>query len=276
MSGISNIKNYILFLKHSCGLSVTLHPHESENLIFPSELISFNIHDNPYCIYVKSHPLAQRHCIDKQCKVFEKCKGGSFCGTCYAGVTEYVYPISNGAKTVGFISVSGYGCGNSDSFIKAASEKYSISAEGLKKTYGVLKKDIPKKEDVDVLLTPLCNMLELAYIKSADSRGGEQTLEERIVRYVKQNHTLNITIADVCREFSCSTSLVSHNFKRHTGMSFREYLAHLRIDDAKIMLKHSKLTVTEIALSVGFSDSNYFSNVFKKSVGVSPLAYRKR
>jgi YesN/AraC family two-component response regulator len=40
--------------------------------------------------------------------------------------------------------------------------------------------------------------------------------------------------------------------------------------------KNTKLSVTEISYSVGFADSNYFSNIFKKSVGLSPLAYRKK
>ena len=49
-----------------------------------------------------------------------------------------------------------------------------------------------------------------------------------------------------------------------------------RIEDAKTLLENTKLSVTEISYSVGFADSNYFSNIFKKSVGLSPLAYRKK
>lgn len=276
MNDVLKIKNYILYLKQKCALSVTLHPQKRENLIISSELISFNIHESPYCIYVKSHPLTERHCICKQGKVFEKCKSGSFCGTCYAGVTEYVYPIRSCGEPVGFISVSGYACEGAESYHKRTSEKYSIPYSELKRLYGVLNTDMPPKEEVDTLVSPLCDMLELAYIKNESKAPKDESLTSRICAYVKLNHTQNITLDDVCREFSCSRSHISHTFKSSTGMGFREYLAHLRIEDAKSLLLHSKLTVTEIAMSVGFSDSNYFSNVFKSVVGVSPLTYRKK
>lgn len=276
MKNISDIKNYILFLKEKCGLMVTLHPHEKENLITSSELISFNIHESPYCIYVKSHPTAQKHCIERQSKIFDRCKSGSFCGTCYAGVAEFVYPISNGREVVGFISVSGYRCDSCESFIERASKNYSIPHTELKKLYVTLNEKMPPKEKIDTLIEPLCNMLELAYIKSEDSAIADEPYISRVIAYIKRHHTQNITLDDVCREFSCSRSHLSHSFKSSTGMGFREYLAHLRIEDAKTLLLHSRLTVTEIAMSVGFSDSNYFSNVFKSLVGVSPLTYRKK
>ena len=275
MSNISDIKNYILFLKSRCGLMITLHPYAKENLITSSELISFNIHESPYCIYVKSHPAAQKHCIERQCKVFDRCKDGSFCGRCYAGVTEYVYPISNGHEAVGFISVSGYRSEGADSFIFRCAEKYSIDRAALSKLYSSLSDTLPKKEEVDTLIMPLCNMLELAYIKSEDSAAAEESFVSRVLAYIKRNHTADITLDEVCRHFSCSHSHLSHTFKKSVGTSFREYLTHLRIEDAKALLSYSRLSVTEIALSVGFSDSNYFSSVFKKSVGKSPLAYRR-
>lgn len=80
--------------------------------------MTFNIHDNSYCVYVKTFPEAQAHCIEKQCKIREKCRGGSFVGTCYAGVREYVYPIIKKGDVCGFISVSAYKTENADSYIK--------------------------------------------------------------------------------------------------------------------------------------------------------------
>ena len=108
MNQIETIKNYILFLKRECGLYVTLHPHGNESVITSSELITFNIHDNPYCVFVKSFDGVWQHCIERQCKICEKCKEGSFCGSCFAGVWEFVYPIKRGDELLGFISVSGY------------------------------------------------------------------------------------------------------------------------------------------------------------------------
>ena len=135
MYDIAKIRNYILYLKERCGLFITLHPVKEENLIHSKELINFNIHDNPYCIYLKSFPEIQRHCIDRQQKVFEKCKDGSFGGCCFSGCFEYVYPISNGSDIIGFISVSGYKDARAESYIDDMSNKYSVPKENLLQAY---------------------------------------------------------------------------------------------------------------------------------------------
>ena len=275
MIDVSHIKSYIVFLKTRCRLSVTLHPMEKEDVILSSELISFNIHDNPYCILVKSFPHAQKHCVACQRKVARHCASGPFFGRCFAGCGEYVYPISNGDATVGFISVSGYGGEGADSYLDATSQKYAIPRDALGEAYGMLKQEIPPCEEIDTLLYPLCEMLELLYLKSRSDKSTEESLMDRILRYIKRHHARSITLEEVCAHFSCSRSYVSHAFKRITGQGFRDFLTVLRLEDAKLLLRYSGLNVTEIAGAVGFGDTNYFSNVFKKHVGQAPLTYRK-
>lgn len=275
MYDITAIKNYIHFLKREYNLSITLHMSDDDNLAISNELITFNIHDNSYCAYIKTFPEAWEHCIAKQANVMEKCVHGSFEGVCYAGVREFVYPILKDEKPVGFICVSGYKCDNCDSYMKRVSDKYSIPKANLKAAYKTLKADM-SKEKVDTLVSPLCNMLELAYIKTVTKSNEEMDIIEKVERFLKINRTQNITSEDLCEYLACSRSHISHQFKTQTGMSIREYLTHLRIEDAKSLLLHSDLTVTEIAFSVGFGSSNYFTNVFKKESGMSPGTYRKQ
>ena len=276
MYNIKNIKNYILFLKRECGLYVTLHPHGNESIITSSELITFNIHDAPYCIFIKSFDGVWQHCIEKQKKVCAKCKEGSFCGSCFAGVREFVYPIKHGDEFLGFISVSGYRSDHADSYIAQMSQRLHVPIDVIAEAYSSLKQELPSKEWVDTLILPLCNMLELAYIRSEDGSVSANDSIERVIRYIKRYHSQNITLDDVCKHFGYSRSYISHVFKKRIGQSFREYLTKLRLDDAESLLKYSNLTITEIALSVGFSDSTYFSNIFKTKVGISPSAYRKK
>ncbi len=273
MGDVSGIRDYILYLKNQCGLQISLHPVEEESVIVPGDLMVFNIHENSYCAFLKNYPGAWQRCVQGQKAVFERCKRGAFCGTCYAGVREYVYPIGDGEKTVGFLCVSGYRAEDADGYLKKTAERFSIPYESLKGVYGSLKSEMLSKAESDTLIRPLCDMLELAYRKTEPRT--EESLIVRMIRYVKQYHTQNLTLEELCRVFSCSRSYVSHNFKGHTGRTFREYLTDQRIANAKSLLQYSELSVTEIAFSVGFSDSNYFSNVFKKHTGASPMAYRK-
>ncbi len=241
---------------------------------FFDDLISFNFHENSYCACIKRDPKANRHCIDCQSKVLVRCKNGPFNGTCHAGVRERVYPITDGTEVTGFISVSGYRTENPETYLEKLSKAYGFSEEELAESYGSLSPQFPTDAELDTLLLPLCRMLELACLK--DSRAEtDPSLVQQAIRYIRQNRNQSITSRDICRHLSCSRSVMSTQFNKVTGKSIREYLNELRIADAKNLLIETNLNVSEIAFSVGFSNSNYFSGRFKEHVGIAPLKYRK-
>ncbi len=73
-----------------------------------------------------------------------------------------------------------------------------------------------------------------------------------------------------------SPNYLSRKFRQATGMGVHEYLTFLRLQQSAVALAETKDSVTDIALSCGFSDSNYFKDCFKRRYGVSPRAYRTR
>ena len=276
MNLIELIESYVVYLITECDLSVSLHPQDKETLITFSRLMRFNVHDNSYCAYIKFSPEGREKCIRQQKKVFKKCTEvrDCFCGTCHAGVFEHVYPIFNGESVTGFISVSGYSCDEGVRMLDTVAKDLDYSEDSLSRCYSSLRVPPIDKHRLDTLVLPLVRMLELAY-KNEEKSLSENSYITSVCRYVRQNYAKDLTAEDICREFYCSRSRFSHAFKRETGESFKEYLIGVRLEHAKRLLKYSNLNVTEIAFSVGFHDANYFSNVFKKRLGVSPLAYRK-
>ena len=277
MNNIEAIEKYIVYLIGECGLSVTLHPMDRDNLITFSSLMRFNTHDNSYCTLVKSKKCAHERCLAGQRKVLDKVRNvcEPFSGVCHAGVREYVYPLKNESEIIGFISVSGYSSAGGERRMEILAAELNYDTFALKKAYRALKTYDEEKEKLDTLIYPLCQMLELAYIKE-ERHSESESLMIRIERYVKQNYNTDITVDDICKAFGCSRSHFSHTWRSAVGKSFRKYLVDLRLDNAERLLVLSSLNVTEIAFSVGFSDSNYFSNLFKRRHGMSPLAYRKR
>ena len=273
---IKIIHDYLLYLIKDCDLSVSLHPISDETLITHSALINFNIHDNPYCSYIRSLPNGHAHCLSQQKKVFHTCcrKGESFCGVCHAGVQEHVYPLTDGNNILGFISVSGYACDQGSQYVSSVSKAFDSEPGLVLKEYRKLKTNLPDKKRIDTLILPLCKMLEFAYIKE-EKDPNPDSLNEAICRYIQRNYAMNLTTDLICKQFSCSKSYFSHSFKSYTKKSFREYLTDIRLNYAKQLLEYSNLNVTQISFSVGFNDSNYFSNVFKQKTGLPPLLYRK-
>jgi YesN/AraC family two-component response regulator len=206
--------------------------------------------------------------------VFEQCEYGSFSGTCHAGVFEYVYPIKTSQKLIGFISVSGYQSDLKEDKLYLLSTTHNLSLEYLNEIYQTLDETAPSKDFIDTLISPLQRMLELAYEKKI-SKDLPSDFFQNVVGFIRMHYTESLTSDIICKHFSCSRSYLSHQFKNKCGLSLREYITILRIEDAKSLLLHSNLNVTEIAIAVGFSDSNYFSKAFKKATGLSPINYKK-
>lgn len=65
-------------------------------------------------------------------------------------------------------------------------------------------------------------------------------------------------------------------FKKWSGKTPVDYRNEIRMTAAASLLKRSNLSVAEVAFKTGFEDPYYFSRIFKKQMGISPIAYRKR
>ena len=84
----------------------------------------------------------------------------------------------------------------------------------------------------------------------------------------------DLGLDDICKELGVSNSYFSSMFKKETGNSFVGYLTEYRMDKAARMRVETAEKSYMIAKSVGYSDPNYFSYVFKRQFGVSPSKYR--
>ncbi len=99
---------------------------------------------------------------------------------------------------------------------------------------------------------------------------------KKALKILEKDFTADITLRDLSEKFNISAEHFSRVFKKETGLGFSEYLSLLRLKKAETMLKcDSKASVSQVAFSCGFNDSNYFCERFKKNYGMSPLKYRK-
>ncbi|RPH20034.1 helix-turn-helix domain-containing protein, partial [Buttiauxella warmboldiae] len=65
-------------------------------------------------------------------------------------------------------------------------------------------------------------------------------------------------------------------FRQQTGMTVNHYLRQLRICHAQYLLRHTDYLISEVATRCGFEDSNYFSVVFTREMGMTPSQCRQR
>ncbi len=95
------------------------------------------------------------------------------------------------------------------------------------------------------------------------------------VNYIHNNFERDISLKDIAGFVFLSPSYFTRAFKEETGMSPINYLLKVRIDRAKELLTDTGLKISDIALSVGFSNQQRFNEMFKKHTKVTPLQYRK-
>jgi AraC-like DNA-binding protein len=94
--------------------------------------------------------------------------------------------------------------------------------------------------------------------------------------YIKNHFRSHISLEDVAELVSLSPSYLSRSFHRITGRTFQEYLAELRINQAKRLLALPSPSVKEIAYKVGFSSSNHFCRAFRQRVGTTPQTFARQ
>ena len=90
------------------------------------------------------------------------------------------------------------------------------------------------------------------------------------IYYVAQNFDKKIQNDEVAKLCAMSPFRFSRGFKEAFGIAFRDYVVRYRLRQAHILLKNPKISITDVAFSVGFSEVSYFSRIFKKYFGVSP------
>lgn len=96
----------------------------------------------------------------------------------------------------------------------------------------------------------------------------------KIIDYMLENITGRCTLDDFAAEACLSRSYFSRQFKEKTGYSPVDYFIRLKIQRACELLETTRMTVRDIAQSLGYDDQYYFSRVFKRIAGSSPTQYR--
>lgn len=122
-------------------------------------------------------------------------------------------------------------------------------------------------------MTDLCAHLMRHIVK--DRQTSYQRLVEDAKAYVQLHYAdSEMSINKVCAQLHISAGYFSGIFKKETKMTFVHYLLHLRMEQAKELLRTTDYKTFEIAERVGYMDANYFSYSFKKHMGQSPKEYR--
>ena len=120
---------------------------------------------------------------------------------------------------------------------------------------------------VNIVYKSLCNRLI--------DKSKKTPVVIEVQKYINRNyHNEDLSISEIANNLGVSQTYLARLFKRELGMNFVDYLTNVRIKNAIILMRDPSLKLYEIAELIGYSTQHYFSNIFKKHVGISPQDYK--
>ena len=96
----------------------------------------------------------------------------------------------------------------------------------------------------------------------------------RVREYIRVNLACDVGLAEMAGQVSLSPHYFSMLFKRSLGVSPHHYVLRERIQEAQQLIAARRMSISEVAVSLGFSDQSHFSQAFRKMTGVTPRRYQ--
>jgi AraC family L-rhamnose operon transcriptional activator RhaR len=123
------------------------------------------------------------------------------------------------------------------------------------------------------LVRLVCRIARCDSVSRTDEAAAARRLAD-VIAFIEANHAHRLTLRGLASRARMPVNTLLRAFRRATGSTPIDYAIHRRIAAARELLRSGGRSVTEIALAVGFSDSNYFARRFRSATGITPSAYR--
>lgn len=144
-----------------------------------------------------------------------------------------------------------------------------------------LSTSITKVEEMDDVVQIKRTVLD-AITKTIRNQSGVQKpsgnnlLVKKAQTIIQRRYRENLKLKNIANELGVSESYLSRSIKKETGLSVMGHIQKHRIEEGKQLLIKTEAPVHKIAIALGYNYQNHFASVFKKQVGMTPLAYRKK
>jgi YesN/AraC family two-component response regulator len=137
-----------------------------------------------------------------------------------------------------------------------------------------------KKADNTFLLSLLfCELMErvaaLYYEKSDIMSNSSNIYVKEAQIYIQSHYDCDLKAEDIASQVNLHPVYLQRVFKKHTGITISDYIAKIRMEKAAMLLKNTGIQIIDISAYVGIGSRQYFSYIFKKTMGMSPAEYRK-
>lgn len=167
-------------------------------------------------------------------------------------------------------------------FYKAVSETFLKHINLVYKKF--LSKELGYYLHIKITIDMLFIMMAISYMKDNHIQYSEnQNYTSRVqgcvleaLRYIDENITKNICVAELCKHLNVSQSYLYTCFKKVMNCSVQQAISDSKLNKSLMYLRTVSLRICDVSEMVGFDNVFYFSNAFKKRFNMSPSEYRKQ
>jgi AraC-like DNA-binding protein len=270
--------DYESIFTKATGLPLTLRPLEYWQLAHHGKK-----KENPFCAMLAEHPATLGVCLQAHVNMIRDTGDRPHTVTCPFGLTETAVPVKLGEKTIGYLRI-GQVLRRSQQKADTENVKRALAEHGFRFTNEVSEAwehnvlIPPDKYGAIVrLLTFLAEQLSpLINQIMREKENAEPFLVRKARAYITKNRTESLSLADVAKASGTNVFYFCKVFKKTTGLKFTDYVARVRLEDAKAELLNPNRRISEIAYDVGFQSLPQFNRVFKRIFGQSPTQFRAR
>jgi AraC-like DNA-binding protein/ligand-binding sensor protein len=271
-------RNYEQVFSEATGLALAIRPLEYWQLAHRGKK-----HENPFCALLAERPSTLAVCLRAHQEMIDHTGELPRTVTCPFGLTETAVPIKLGQQTIGYLRI-----GQVLRHMPAKSDTTKVSRElercGVRFTVEIRKAwdrnplIPPERYNAIVrLLTFFADQLSaLSNQLMTERNNAEPPLVVKAREYIENHRTEELLLADVAKAAGASVFHFCKVFHRATGLKFTDYVARVRLEDARNRLLNPNLRISEIAYDVGFQSLTQFNRTFKRVFGQSPSEFRAR
>ncbi len=241
---------------------------ENERCYYPEKFSDF-------CATLRSDGEMDARCRACDRQGFAECKRTrrQYVYTCHAGLRECISPILYDGQIIGYIMIGQIKTHADEEFDLLAPRLPRVMYAELQEAFKTLPVISTEKLTSAARILDACAGYE--YLKSL-VRAAQSQIDIRLGGYIGDHLRGDLSVSALCRVFHLSYKEIYDIFREYFHATPAEYIKERRLSHACALLRETDLPVNEIARRVGIPDYNYFSKVFKRQIGCSPRAYRKK
>jgi len=236
------------------------------------EVLAYPQEKEDFCALLRADPAGEAGCQVSDKGGCLKCAKAKklVVYRCHAGLTEAVVPIIDKSDVLAYVM---FGQIIPQESCEATRAKIRKKYPGFASTIDQIP--VKSSEELGAAATILQAITSYVMTNRWVVPGKSEFIRQ-LDRYIEDHLSQTITAEEICAAFRIGRTRLYEISMEYLGCGLAAYIRNQRIRHAQHMLRETDLPITDIAYTVGFSDYNHFSRVFKQHVGISARQFRNK